>query len=462
VPVTERHIADTLRPPRNSRFALFVLFAINLFNFYDRQIFGALVEPIRHEWSLTDSQIGWLATAFTLLYAIVGVPFGRLSDRANRPRILSLGIAAWSLLTAASGFAWSYTSMFIARLGVGVGEATCAPAANSLIGDLYPPARRARALSLFMLGVPCGGFLGFIVSGQVAASYGWRTAFYLACIPGLVLAVLALRMLDAPRGAAESAPLAGRSHVGSPYWSVIKIPTIRWIIITGALFNFMMYAISVFLPAYLSRFHSLDLKHATALTAITFCAAGIPGMLLGGWAADRLASVRSNGRLLVPATATLLGAISFFLAINVSAGRSISFGLLMGSGCFFANFYYAGVYAAIQDVVPPVLRGTAMSLYFFAMYLLGGSFGPVLTGKLSDYFARLDMTHSGASSLTENLRALGLHSAMYIIPLTSLLLAISLLAASRTVSYDMAKLQQWMSSPDSPPQKTHLPDTELS
>src|SRR6266481_6745570 len=203
-----------------ARYTLAILFAINLLNFYDRQILGALVEPIRKQWALTDSQIGWLATAFTLLYAVVGVPFGRLSDRWKRPQLLSLGVAAWSLLTAASGFAWGYGSLFAARLGVGVGEATCAPAANSLIGDLYPAARRARALSLFMLGLPLGGFLGFFVSGHVAARYGWRMAFYIACLPGLLLAVFAMRLFDAPRGAAESSPLAGRPHQGSPYWSV--------------------------------------------------------------------------------------------------------------------------------------------------------------------------------------------------------------------------------------------------
>ncbi len=268
--------------PSNSRagYTLAILFGINLLNFYDRQIFGALAEPIRKEWTLTDSQIGWLATAFTLLYALVGVPFGRLSDRWKRPQLLSLGVAVWSLLTAASGIAWSYGSLFVTRLGVGVGEATCAPASNSLIGDLYPASRRARALALFMLGLPLGGFLGSFVSGHLAARFGWRMAFYIACLPGLFLAVLARRIFDAPRGAAESSPRASRPHQGSPYWSVLKIPTIRWIILTGALFNFIMYAIQTFLPAYLSRYHSLNLQQANTLSAITFSAVGIPGLLL--------------------------------------------------------------------------------------------------------------------------------------------------------------------------------------
>src|SRR5258708_39759384 len=142
-----------------ARYTLAILFAINLLNFYDRQILGALVEPIRKQWALSDSQIGWLATAFTLLYALVGVPFGRLSDRWKRPQLLSLGVAAWSLLTAASGLAWGYGSLFAARLGVGVGEATCAPTANSLIGDLYPPPRPPPPLPSSILPPPLTNFL---------------------------------------------------------------------------------------------------------------------------------------------------------------------------------------------------------------------------------------------------------------------------------------------------------------
>ncbi len=447
-----------------ANYTLAVLFAINLLNFYDRQIFGALAEPIRKQWSLTDSQIGWLATAFTLLYALVGVPFGRLSDRWSRPRLLSLGVAAWSLLTAASGIAWSYGSLFVARLGVGVGEATCAPACNSLIGDLYPASRRSRALSLFMLGLPLGGFLGFFVSGHVAARYGWRMAFYIACLPGLLLAVFALRLFDAPRGAAESSPLAGRPLQGSflrLVLKILKIPTIRWIIITGALHNFNMYAIVTFLPAYLSRYHSLDLKQANTLAAITFSAVGVPGLLLGGWAADRIATVRSTGRLLLSSTSMFLAAMFIYLALNVSPGQLFFFGTLMGTGCLLCFLYYSCVYATIPDIVPPSLRGTAMALYFFAMYLLGGSFGPVLTGKLSDFFARLAMAQAGATSMNEHFRALGLHSAMYLIPLCSVLLAAVLLGAARTVSRDMGELQIWMSSPDGPPPSVPLAELEV-
>jgi MFS family permease len=439
------------QPGKQARYTLFILFAINLLNFYDRHIFGALAEPIRREWSLSDSQIGWLATAFTLLYAVVGVPLGRLSDRWNRAKLLSCGVAAWSLLTAASGMAWNYGSMFAARLGVGVGEAACAPAANSLIGDLYPSGQRARALAFFMLGLPLGNFLGTFLSGLIAAGYGWRMAFYVACIPGLFIAALALRVPDPPRGASESSPTAGRAHEGSPYWTILKIPTMCLIIVTGALFNFNMYALATFLPAFISRYHSLDLKLSTTIAALAFGLTGVPGLLLGGWFADRAAKSRAHGRLLVSFGAMFIAAICLALAFSQLPGRVTAFIVLLGTGCMIAYAYYASVYATIQEIVPPSLRGTAMALYFLAMYLLGGSFGPVLTGKLSDYFARRAMATADASALDEHFRASGLHAAMFAIPISAAVVSAVLLVATRTLPNDMNNLQAWMSSTASQP-----------
>jgi MFS family permease len=444
---------DVKDPGHGARSALIILFAINLLNFFDRNMFGAVAEPIRKEWALNDSQIGWLATAFILLYAFVGVPLGRLSDRWKRPTILGIGVAVWSLLTAASGMAWSYGTLFAARVGVGIGEASCAPASSSLIGDFYPAEQRARALSFFMLGLPLGTFFGNLVSGRLAAAYGWRVPFYVACVPGLVLALLALRIPEPLRGATEVAPLAGRPDEGSPYWRVLRIPTIRWLIVSGALFNFNMYTISTFLPALLSRYHGLNLKDANAVAAIVLGAVGIPGLLLGGWGADHFVRERANGRLLLTSLSLLLAALCIYLALTRPPGSLVSFSLLMGSGCMFCYVYYSGVYAAIQDVVQPSLRATAMAVYFFAMYLLGGSVGPVLTGKLSDYFARLAMTTAGSSSITDPFRAAGLHSAMYVTPVCSFILSMVLFAAASTVSRDMNVLQVWMAEPEteSPP-----------
>jgi MFS family permease len=438
-------------PAIRAKYTLAVLFAINLLNFYDRNMPGAIVEPLRKDWGLSDAQIGWLATAFTLLYAVVGVPFGRLSDRFQRSKLLGMGVALWSLLTAASGLAWNYGALFAARLGVGIGEATCAPASSSLIGDLFPSKQRARALSLFMLGLPLGSFLGIFLSGRLAAAYGWRSAFYVAAIPGLLLALLALTISEPQRGAAETSPTAGRPPEGSPYWRVLRIPSMRWIILSGAFFNFNMYAIPTFLPAFLSRYHHLHLKEATALAAVVFSAMGIPGLLLGGRVADHYGKVAPGRRLLVSCLSVFFQAPLIYFALNQPPGQFMAFALLMASGCLLGYSYYSGVYATIQDLIPPSLRGTAMALYFCFMYLFGGSFGPVITGGLSDHFARVAMAASGATTMTEPLRAVGLHRGMYIIPICALAVTFVLFMASRTVAADVHELHLWMAQPADKP-----------
>ncbi|HWN99117.1 MAG TPA: MFS transporter [Blastocatellia bacterium] len=425
-------------------YALWVLFGINMMNFFDRQILAAVTEPIRMEWHLNDSALGWLNTAFVLLYAAVGVPLGRLSDRWLRTRILSIGVTVWSLFTAASGVAWNYWSLFAVRLGVGVGEASCAPAANSLIGDLFPPQKRARAISVFMLGLPIGIFLSNLSSGIIAKTYGWRVTFFIACIPGLILAALALRIREPHRGGAEDHNIVGHQQEGSPYWRVLRIPTIWWIILSGALHNFNAYAVNAFLPAFLGRYHGMDLRQANTIAAIVLGAVGVAGLLGGGWAADKLRKTRPNGRMLLATAALFVSTPLVYLALDRPKGDLVGFMLLMGSGWMLIYVYYATVYAAIQDVIEPSLRATAMALYFFAMYVLGGSFGTSILGMLSDHYAKAAMTAAGASAMSEAFRAEGLHSAFYVVPLVSLILAIVLYAGSRTVAKDMERLQRWM------------------
>ena len=246
-------------------FSLVVLFAINILNFYDRHVPGALVEPMRKEFHLNDSQIGLIGSAFIWIYAIVGVPLGRIADSASRKKLLAWGVVIWTAMTASAGLATTYAMLLLSRVGVGVGEAACAPTATSWLGDLFPPARRSRVLALFMLGVPVGGALGFFFSGSIAQAYGWRTAMVFAALPALLL-VPALLMLHEPeRGASEShrAPLAPASM-----WTVLRIPTLWWIIASGALLNFSMYAIGTFLPAFLSRVHGLSLAKSGIATGL--------------------------------------------------------------------------------------------------------------------------------------------------------------------------------------------------
>ncbi len=439
-------------------FALAVLFAINTLNFYDRQILGAVGETVRNEWKLSDTVLGSLGTAFTLLYAAVGVPLGRMTDRYSRRWILCAGVTVWSLLTAASGLAQNFTQLFAVRLGVGSGEAACAPAATSLIGDLFPASRRAKALSVFMIGLPLGIALSFLGSSLLEQRFGWRFTFYIAAIPGLICAVLALLIREPARGAAEVHNItAAAKRQGSPYLLVLSIPTMWWIIASGAFHNFNMYAIGSFLSPFLQRVHHLNKLNAGMISMVVYGLAGIPGLIIGGMLGDRMVRRKANGRLVVGTVAIFISAPLMFFGLRRPFGDMVGFVLFAGLGMASMYVYYSTVYSAIQDVIEPSLRGTAMALYFFAMYVLGASLGPVGMGFLSSYFTRNAAVAAGVTDTSfQALRpfaAEGLHSALYIVPMFSVLLGLVLFAASRTVAKDMEKLQRWMresSTPEAP------------
>ena len=201
--------------------ALAVLFLINILNFYDRNVSSALTEPIKHEFKLSDQEVGFLSTAFIWLYAIVGVPLGRLADSSSRKLILVGGVLVWTALTALNALAQNYTHLLLARLGVAVGEAVVAPTATSWIGDLVPPEKRARALAIFMLGVPIGGALSYSLSGPIAQAYGWRFAMVIAAIPAVLLAP-ALWFIKEPQRGAMDVGSHGESASQS-MWSVLRI-----------------------------------------------------------------------------------------------------------------------------------------------------------------------------------------------------------------------------------------------
>jgi MFS family permease len=302
-------------------FGLAVLFAINLLNFYDRQALGPLAEPIRREFHLTDTQLGWLGTIFTLLYAVVGVPFGRLADSWSRKKLLALGLIVWSSLTGAASLVTSYAMLVVTRLGVGVGEAVCAPAGTSWIGDLFPAHKRSRALAFFMMAVPLGTALSYMVSGPAAQKFGWRTALVIAALPALILTPALIFVREPRRGASESHVVAGHDI---PAWSLVRIPTLWWI-----------------------------------------------AVLTGGLIGDYAIRKRRDGRMLSAAGAALAAAPLALLSVMQPAGSWVAAIILMCASYGLLNVYYGTVYSALHDIVAPALRGTAMSIYFMAMYLCG-------------------------------------------------------------------------------------------
>jgi MFS family permease len=416
-------------------FAGFVLFAINILNFYDRHVPGALVEPIRKEFHLNDTQIGLLGSIFIWLYAIVGVPIGRLADTWSRKKLLSLGIVVWASLTAMAAFAHTYPMLLFTRLGLGVGEATCAPSATSWLGDIFPPDKRSRALAIFMLGIPIGGALGYTLSGPIAQAHGWRAAMILAALPAVLLVPLLLMLPEPERGASET-----RKEVAatSP-WAVLRIPTLWWIILSGAFVNFCLYVIATFYPAFFSRVHHLSVANAGVAMGILYLIGGIGGGLIAGHLGDSIVRRRKDGRLRIAAFAAVLAAPLCWIGVKQTEGSFLVAAtfLMLGYACL--NMYYGLVYSSIQDIVSPQQRGFTMAVYFMAMYLCGGSFGPLLTGRLSDYLAHRAAAHANSPLVTEAFRAIGLQQALLVLPVLSLALAAVLYVGSQTIVADIEK-----------------------
>ncbi|MGN8258569.1 MFS transporter [Pseudomonas sp. SMSB3] len=423
---------------------LFLLFLANLFNFFDRTIPAIIIEPIRLEWHLSDIQIGLIGTAFTLVYAIAGLPLARLADNGSRSKVMGWGLVVWSGLTAVNGMVGSFWSFLLVRLGVGIGEASYAPAANSLIGDLFPPERRARAMGIFMLGLPLGLLLAFFTIGAMVQAFGsWRAPFFIAAVPGLVLALFIFMIREPARGAAEAVPIA-QAAPDKPLRRVLSVPTFAWLVLAGLTFNFASYACNSFMVPMLQRYYQLPLHEAAVATGVIVGVTGLLGLTLGGWLADKVHQRWANGRLLFASVSMLVATLATAWALHAGRIELGLFVVVFGIGWLFSYNFYTCVYTAIQDVVQPRLRATAMALYFAGLYLLGGGLGPVVVGGLSDHFAQAAMRSAGELQMNETFKAVGLHDAMYLIPVALMLTLVFLLLASRCYQRDAQRMRDGM------------------
>lgn len=423
---------------------LFLLFLANLFNFFDRTIPAIIIEPIRLEWNLSDLQLGVIGTAFTIVYAIAGIPLGRMADTGERRKIMGWGLGIWSGLTAVNGLAWSFWSFLVIRMGVGVGEASYVPAANSLIADLFPANKRARAIGIFMLGLPIGLLLAFFTVGSVVRAFeSWRAPFFIAAVPGLILALFIFFIKEPRHGAAETVRVAAAS-VEKPLRKVLAIRTFGWLVAAGLTFNFASYACNSFMVPLLQRYFLLPLEQAAMATGVIVGLTGLIGLSLGGWLADKIHQRWQTGRLLFAAASMLIASLATGYALIAARIDIALFVALFSIGWLFSYNFYTCVYTAIQDVVEPRLRATAMALFFAGLYLLGGGLGPVAVGMLSDHYAQMAMLAAGAVEMNETFKAVGLHNAMYLIPVALLLTMLALLQASRCFVSDALRMQQGM------------------
>lgn len=421
---------------------LALLFAANLLNFFDRAMPGILIEEVREDFPLSDTQIGVVAAAFTLVLAVAGVPIGRLADRGARRRILGAGLAVWSLMTAASGAVSSYLGLVLTRVGVGIGEASYAPAANSLIADLYPAARRSRAVATFMLGLPLGLVAAYFTVGAIAEAFdSWRAPFFLAAIPGLVLAVALWRIDEPARGASEArVPLAAPA-VDRPIRQVMAIPTLWCLTFAFVGYNFASYTTGTFTVPLLQRHFDLSLTAAATTTGFVVGVTGLVGLVGGGRVAERAARRSIRHRVLLGAVCLGLAAPLTLLALGAGPDATAMFALDFGLGWLLGYLFFTCCYPAISDVVEPRLRATAIAVVIAAGYLLGGAGGPLAVGLLSDGFAEQAMAAAGATRLTDAFRGEGLREAMQlVVPISLAVAAVAMLLASRTVTRDNERM----------------------
>jgi len=416
-----------------------ILFAINILNFYDRTVPAALVEPMRKEFGLNDTQIGLLTSAFIWFYAIVGLPLGLIADRWSRKKLLAWGVVIWSALTASTGLATTYALLLFSRIGVGFGEAACAPTATSWLGDLFPANKRSRVLAIFMMGVPIGGALGYFFGGPIAQAYGWRAAMVSAALPALVLVPALLILHEPERGASE--PRRHEALATTSIWNILRIPTLWWIIASGALLNFCAYVFATFLPAFLTRVHGLSVANSGKAAGTLYLLGGVLGGVLSGRVGDYVVHRRQDGRMLCAAVMALITVPLACIGILQPRGSLLLATVFLGLMYVSLSSYYGFVYSAIQDFVAPNQRASTMAIYFMAMYICGASFGPLLTGKLSDLLAHRAAAAAGSSVVTEVFRAVGLQRAMLVIPVLSVALAFVLYMGSRTIVADAERRQ---------------------
>jgi predicted MFS family arabinose efflux permease len=382
--------ADTnLLKPSYRRLFIATMFTVCLFNFADRAVFAVLAQSIKLDLKLTDFELGLLqGLSFALLYAVLGLPIGRLAERKSRIRIVAAATAVWSAMTVACGFAGNFFQMMLARIGVGVGEAGFMPPTSSLVSDHFPANRRASAMSLIMMGTPAGLFVGSWVAGAAAQAWDWRAAFWVLGAPGLAVAVLVVAFLREPsRGLVDNAPKnpSPPPDFGAFLKAVLRKRALSRVIIGGGLAGFGMTSIAQFLAVYLSRVFDMPVREAGAYYGTISGVALALGLLIGSFGTDWLSRKDSRwpawGAAIGLATAPFL----YMLAFSARDQLVASF-LLVIAGASLLIFYGPTV-GMIQNCLEPRMRASGAALFAMLYTVFGAGLGPVFVGFASDRFA---------------------------------------------------------------------------
>ena len=366
-------------------YVMFILVVVYTFNFIDRQIVGILAVPIKSDLGLSDTQLGLMGgLAFALFYTGLGIPVAMLADRSNRTWIMTVALTVWSAMTAVCGLAQNFWQLFLARLGVGVGEAGGVAPAYSLIADYFPPHQRARAMGVYSFGIPIGSALGILFGGYIASTIDWRYAFFIAGIAGVLVApVFKLTVREPPRGQYDSQPVRVPAATLREVIATLRDKQSFWLIAFGASASSMMgYGLFFWLPSLLVRSFDMALFDASVYFGAILLIGGLAGTWAGGALADRLGKGKRSAYAIVPAVAFLLTVPFFVVAIFSSSLTITFFALLVPIGLGLA--WLGPVIASIQQIVPANMRATASAVFLFVNNLIGLGLGNVLLGAMSD------------------------------------------------------------------------------
>lgn len=370
------------------RYALGVLVVVYTFNFVDRQILSILIEPIKADLGLSDTQLGFISGfGFAFIYATLGIPIARYADRGNRRNLIAVALAIWSAFTAFSGLAMNFWQMLAARVGVAVGEAGCSPPAHSMIADYFPAHRRATALGIYSLGIPFGILFGFVAGGWMNDVVGWRYAFFLVGIPGLVLAVLVrLSLREPPRGMAEGKVLEGdQPSIKETFRALWAKRAFRHLSVGGGLTAFVGYGVTTFFPSYLIRsFEMTTTEVGTYLGLILGIPGGI-GIALGGYLADRFGAKDTRWYLWI-VTVALLASMPFAVYAYLADSAYVALSALV-IPVMLGNFYQATTFSQVQGLVGLRMRAVSAAVLLFILNIIGLGLGPQFVGWLSDQLA---------------------------------------------------------------------------
>jgi MFS family permease len=385
------------------RYAIGLLFLVYVFNFIDRQIVTILAEPIKRELQIADWQLGLMTgTAFAIFYCTLGIPIARLAERRNRPWIIGLSLAAWSGFTALCGLAQNFWQLVLARIGVGVGEAGCTPPAHSLIADYTPREQRASAMAIYSMGNPVGALIGVVTGGLVADAFGWRTAFVLVGLPGILLAIVAVLTLVEPR--LKRAAATARDTAQAPQASFADVMRVLW---RKRTFWYMAFAVSIvafvgyghapFGASFFLRVHGAEIEQLAAqfglgpigfvglsLGLILGVAAGV-GVFVGGIIADRYGARDLRAYMSIPGLAVLASVPIYTGALLMPTFLPILPILALNS--ILVSLWQGPVYATVQNIAPVHMRATAASIFLFIANLIGLGLGPLAVGAVSDLLA---------------------------------------------------------------------------